>query len=68
LTDDTSTDDTSTDDTSTDDTSTDDTLTTLLAEFYNIDPQYIDYSGTSTAEFLLAGWFLVPTYLHLASF
>jgi zinc finger CCHC domain-containing protein 8 len=42
-TDDTSTTNISTDDTSTDDTSTDDISTNVLAEFYNIDPQYIDF-------------------------
>jgi hypothetical protein len=40
------------DDPSTDDPSTDDPSTNLLAEFYNIDPQFIDRSGTSTAGFL----------------
>jgi hypothetical protein len=40
------------DDPSTDDPSTDDPSTILLAEFYNIDPQFIDRSGTSTAGFL----------------
>jgi hypothetical protein len=42
-------DDPSTDDPSTDDPSTDNPSTILLAEFYNIDPQFIDRSGTSTA-------------------
>jgi hypothetical protein len=39
------------DDPSTDDPSTDDPSTILLAEFYNIDPHFIDRSGTSTAGF-----------------
>jgi hypothetical protein len=38
------------DDTSTDDISTPNTSTNVLAKFYNIDPQYIDRSGTSTAK------------------
>jgi hypothetical protein len=42
-------DDPSTDDPSTNDPSTDNPSTILLAEFYNIDPQFIDRSGTSTA-------------------